>query len=182
MNTTFAENSKKPLDVGYFIPVKETTRIRAENNYAVIMACSQDNAWEDILSGRADRNGRIKVCGEAGELLLSRNVPTEFFPDSNTMSWTLSLPCSIGKLELPIPYSSVTDQIRGDASTTHGASDADRSMYHKGRPPSLAQRVRSQLSIHHHHESSTSVKRPGESITVRILQAGKVCSLTGRCW
>lgn len=180
LSTTFAQNSKKPRDVRYFIPMKETTRIRAENNYTVIMACSHDNAWENILSGQADRYGRIKVCGKAGELMLSPNVPTEYFPDSNVVTWTLSLPSAVGKLELPMPCRSATGQVRGGGSTTHGASDSDRSLHHKGRPPSLAQRVRSQLSIHHHHEHSTSEKTPAESITVRILQAGKVCNLTGK--
>lgn len=176
------DNRKKPADVRYFIPFKETTRIRVENKYNVVLSCSHDNIWDDIHALKADEYGKMRVCGETGELLLTPGVATEFLTDAYILSWSLSLPNAIGQLVLPFPHK-LTDNRGQHKENNSQPSDTERAGHNKARAPSLAQRVRSQLETfasHHHHTGTESIKPRERTQNLSIVQAGDTFELTGK--
>lgn len=183
LSTHIRNNMKKPQDVRYFIPFKETTRIRADNRYSVVVSCSHDNAWEDIHSLEADCYGKMRVCGRTAELLLSPGTPTEFSPDVTVLSWTLSLPSAVGKIDLPFPHKPITEQVALQGETSGRPSDSDKSAQHWGLAPSIARRVRSQLETlasHFHHSDSKSVRHRDGVHVADFIRVGKALKLTGK--
>lgn len=180
LSTTFRDNAKKPDDVRYFVPFKETMRIRAEDKYKVVMTCGHDNAWEDIASGSTDKYGKVKVSGDSGELVLSQSKPTEFLADAVMSSWTLSLPSAAARLELPLPVVQKRENIDDAAVEASRPSESERSLHHKHRTTSLAHLVRSQLTSHHHQNRTTNLKPETATTSIKILQMGKLCKITGR--
>lgn len=179
LGTTIREKSKKPALVRYFVPSKETVKLRAEGNYEVNLVCSHDNSWEDINAGRPDDFGMLKVCGENAELVLMQGKPTEFLPHATVSSWTLSLPNAVGQLEIPITRFQLSDEDTVEPITLSRLSDSDRSLHHKHRTTFRSQRVRGQSGDQHHEERSGD-KTHYEVATVKILQFGKTCKLTGK--
>lgn len=182
INATIQNFSKQPSGVRYFVPYKEVVTIRAEQGYNVICSCSHTNAWHDIHEGIADDYGRIKIVGETGELVLSPNVPTEYFPDSTVLSWSLSLPDAVGKLEFLVLGQALHQQDVGSTSQIEHTAES-RSNSYRGRAPSLARRVRSQLETFaaQSMEKSNSIANvPGRRIEIDTLRVGSTFKLSGK--
>lgn len=179
LSATIRANSKKPPHVRYFIPSRETIRIRAERKYKVSLVCSHDNSWEDVSAGRADDYGTLRVSGENGELVLSPGKPTEFLPDATMSSWTLSLPNAVGRLEIPIPHIQVPNDDIAETSGPSRPSDSDKSLHPKYRTTFRSQRVRSQLASQQYQERPSGKPHSG-LLTVKVLQFGKTCELSGK--
>lgn len=183
---TIQEESKKPSGVNYFVPFREKTKIRAQDNYCVVLSCSRDNAWEDVREHVSDKYGLVKVCGESGEVILSPNVPTEYHADSTVLSWSLSLPNAVGKLELMISTCDSTDQQARKSDlrrSSHVNSESSRAGHQKLRPPSIARRVRSQIELlagHGHSSSTTFKKTVNERVEFVFARFGKLCKLSGK--
>lgn len=174
MTTAVETFGNRPTNVRYFVPYRETTRIRAKEGYSVVLSCSDDNAWKDIHEGIADGYGNFKISGQRCELVLSPSFPTEFYPDATVLSWSLTLPNARGSILLEIPFAH-----EGEARQ----SEADHPPPAKSRAPSFAQRVRNQLETltNFSHQVPATIHRDRRRQLERtILQTGQVCKLSGK--
>lgn len=178
------KHSKKPENVRYFVPYRETVKIRAENDYCVVLACSHDNAWKDIQNGVSDQYGKIKVCGRSCALTLAPVAASSYQDDSSEIHWSLSFPNTTGKISVDI--SEIPDFLRKGQKTSEvtKGTDEGQDFLRKGRTPSLAQRMLSQLETFVSQHANTSlepISQEKRQIVDRVfLTAGDICELSGK--
>lgn len=179
ISATFQAKSRKPLGANYFVPFNETTKIVAEDQYCVFLSCSRDNAWKDVLNGVADEFGRMKLCGETGELRFTPLAATEYQSSTSSLAWSLSLPNVVGKLSVLMPILRLNENIPEAADQR---MESSRMGYYKARTPSIARRGRNHPEVMNlRGQSMSSVKQgPLESVDINLFHFKGACQLKSK--
>lgn len=182
VSTSMQKQSQRPPAVNYFVPYKETTKIRAEENYCITLSCGRDNAWEDVSAGIGDEHGKLKISGEKGELLLSPNAATEFLADASSMSWSLVLSDVSANLELLLPAISKVGNNEITKETQSRFLDLSRTGQYRVRPPSLSRRARSYTDTNDQSSlNRLSGKVPEyQNVDIQIFRLNGACELRGK--
>lgn len=176
---TSDQYSVKPPAANYSVPYRETIRICANDSYSIVLSCGHDNAWKDILRKEGDEYGKLRLRGSFAELVLSPNIPTQFYGDAYSRSWTLSLPNVVATLEISPGSCQETD----DACSPVQSAARDTLRNSRGARPSFSGR-----KLKTHVEPVSPVPGVVESLTkaretvveIDLFHSGVVCKIDGK--
>lgn len=177
---TSDQYSVKPPAVNYFVPHCETIRICATDSYSINLSCGRDNAWKDILRKEGDEYGKVRLSGRFAELVLSPNIPSEFYGDSFPRGWSLSLPDVVATLEIS---QGLCHEAGDTLSTEHVAAHGSPRSSHGARPSSSGRKSKSHAEAALSVPSATGLQNKGAcdtGVQIDIFHSGSICKITGK--
>lgn len=182
VSASISKHGRIPTGPNYFVPFKETIRVRTQGDYNIAMSCGRENAWEDIMAGAGDSYGKLNIFGQNAELLIMPGVATEYHADSSVMSWSLSLPDA--SLSLQMKLSALTPEEDGEITMYAHSQifESSRTGNNRTRPPSISKRARSLAET---SDRSVPKSPPGKAnqsqfVDIEVIQFDGMCKLKGK--